>query len=61
MNIEISAAARELLLDLLQSEMGEVRQEVHHTKTPEYRDKLKAREVLIRELIEKLGGEISHF
>lgn len=61
MNIEISTVARELLLELLQSEMGEVRQEVHHTKTHEYRDKLKAREAVIRELIEKLGGEISHF
>ena len=61
MNIEISAAARDLLLELLQSEMGEVRQEIHHTKTHEYRDKLKAREAVIRELIEKLGGEISHF
>lgn len=61
MNIEISAAAREVLLELLQTEMGEVRQEVHHTKTHEFRDKLKAREAVVRELIEKLGGEISHF
>lgn len=61
MNIEISTTARELLLELLQSEMGEVRQEIHHTKTHEFRDKLKAREVLIRDLIEKMGGEISHF
>lgn len=61
MNIEISTVARDLLLELLQSEMGEVRQEIHHTKTHEFRDKLKEREKLIRDLIEKMGGEISHF
>lgn len=60
MQIEISVEARELLLELLQREMGDVRQEIHHTKTYEYRDKLKVRETLTRELIEKLGGQISH-
>jgi len=55
--IEISEEGRELLLDLLQRELGEVRQEIHHTKTYEYRDKLKVREALTRELIVQLTPE----
>ncbi|MEZ4728494.1 MAG: hypothetical protein R3E79_15275 [Caldilineaceae bacterium] len=57
MQITISEESRELLLDLLQIELGEVRQEIHHTKTYEYRDKLKVRESVIRELIAQLNPE----
>ncbi len=57
MQIEISNEGRELLHDLLESALGEIRQEIHHTKTHEYRDKLKEREVVIRDLLAKLSGE----
>lgn len=57
MQFEIFAEEQQLLLDLLQTELGNIRQEIHHTETYEYRDKLKAREVLIRELIQKFKAE----
>lgn len=54
MSIELSAAERDLLASILEKELVEIRSEVHHTQGHDYRDSLKAREALIRGLLERL-------
>jgi hypothetical protein len=41
------------LLQLLETAFGDLRVEVHHTHTPDYRAQLLRREDLLRNLIEK--------
>jgi hypothetical protein len=41
------------LLELLEAALGDLRVEVHHTHTPDYRARLLQREELLRRLIEK--------
>lgn len=56
MAIELNPAEREILTGLLEKELEEVRSELHHTRGREYKDGLKERERLIRELLAKLAA-----
>jgi nicotinamide riboside kinase len=56
MSIELGPKERELLGELLEKELEEVRSELHHTQAHGYKETLKEREQLVRELLAKLGG-----
>jgi hypothetical protein len=51
--LTLSEEERNLLLELLETDLGETRVEVHHTQTPGFRERVKHREVILRALIEK--------
>jgi hypothetical protein len=53
--ITLSGDEKELLVQMLETELGETRVEVHHTHTPAYRDKVQSREVAVRALLAKLS------
>jgi hypothetical protein len=47
---------RALLVDMLKAALTDTRVEVHHTHgSPQYRDQVKRREDVIRDLLAKLG------
>lgn len=54
MPIELSAQEREMIAGLLEKELEDVRSELHHTRSHEYKDGLKEREKAVRELMAKL-------
>jgi hypothetical protein len=54
MSIELSAAERELLASILEKELAEIRSEFHHAQVHDYKDGLKAREALVRGLLDRL-------
>jgi hypothetical protein len=58
MKIELTAQECEYLANLLQSALGDLRQEIYHTDTFDYKEQLKAQEKLIHELLLKLGVEV---
>lgn len=53
LTVTLSEEERDTILQLLETELGETRVEVHHTHTPDFRDKVKHREVVTAALIEK--------
>ena len=55
MPIDLTAAERELMKSLLEQEFEDIRSELHHTQNHEYRDNLKERERVIREVLAKLS------
>ena len=55
MPIELTATERELVKSLLDQELEDTRSELHHTQNHEYRDNLKERERVIREVLAKLS------
>jgi hypothetical protein len=54
MSIELSAAERELLASILEDELTEIRSELHHAQVHDYKESLKAREALVRGLLDRL-------
>lgn len=56
MAIDLSKSEEELLVDLLQTELEDVRSELHHTQALEFKESLKEREALVRGLLAKLGA-----
>jgi hypothetical protein len=52
--VALDGQERAELVRMLESALGDVRVEVHHTHTPDFRDQVKEREALLRRLIEKL-------
>lgn len=54
MQLDLSGDDCELLVEVLTSYMSELRFEVGNTDDRDYRDKLKAREILLKKIIEKL-------
>jgi hypothetical protein len=50
----LTAEERSVVLDLMEEALGAIRMEVRHTRTPDFHDRLKAREVVIRDVIAKL-------
>jgi len=56
MKLELSAEERDLLVRLLEREVGDLRVEVRRTGRPALRDELKREEALIRDLAERLQG-----
>jgi hypothetical protein len=56
MIIELGPAERDLVTDLLEKELEDIRSELHHTQVHGYREALKDREKLVRGLLEKMKG-----
>jgi thioredoxin-related protein len=56
MPFELSQEERELLVELLEREFDDVRTEIHHTKSHDYKDGLKEREKSVQELLKRLRG-----
>lgn len=54
-HVTLTAEERSTLMDLLVHSLGETRVEMHRTHTPEFREKVRGRENLLRGLIEKLN------
>jgi hypothetical protein len=54
MNLQVTPEERDLLLDILQGRLMELRSEVHHASVPEFKEDLLSREQLLKELIDKL-------
>ncbi len=54
MPIELSDEEKEILIVLLEREFEEVRQEIRHTQSHDYKDSLKEREKRIHDLIGRL-------
>jgi hypothetical protein len=52
-NVSLSAEECAEVLTLLESALGDTRVEVHHTHTPDFREKVQHREQTLRNLIEK--------
>jgi len=53
MAIELTPQEKDLLTTMLQKELGDIRSEFHHAQNHEYKESLKAREGLIRGLLDK--------
>lgn len=60
MNLELTAAERELLATMLDEAVRNLKSEIYHTDTPEYKDQLKERELLMIGLLRKLGSTGSY-
>ncbi len=56
MPFELTREEKEMLVGLLEKEFGEIRTEVHHTQSHEYKESLKDREKRVQELLNKLKG-----
>ncbi len=54
LDVALTGAERELLLQMLETSLGELRIEVRHTRSIEYQSSLHEREDLMRTLLEKL-------
>jgi len=54
MHIDLSQAEGELMAGLLEKELDEIRSELHHTQGHDYKERLKAREALVRGLLVKM-------
>ncbi len=54
MDMQLLDAERDLLLRVLNREYESARSEVHHTKTPEFREQLQKEEAILKGLIDKL-------
>ena len=54
MPVELSNEEKEILVGLLEREFDEVRTEVRHTRSHDYKDSLKEREKRIHALLERL-------
>lgn len=54
MAIELSKPEKDLLATILEKELEEVRSEFHHTQDHDYKDNVKDREKIVRDLLAKL-------
>jgi hypothetical protein len=54
MPTELTQEEKDLLKDILEKELGQVREEVHHSSNLDYKGCLQMRETLIRRLIDRL-------
>jgi hypothetical protein len=55
MQITLSSAERDYLVDVLQTVLKNTRIEEHRTRTPSYREHIEQHEALIENLLAKLG------
>ncbi|HLC25690.1 MAG TPA: hypothetical protein VJM80_02860 [bacterium] len=54
MELILGPQEQKLLLEILESYLGDLREEVYKTETFRFKEDLKARETLLRSLIEKI-------
>ncbi len=52
--LELNPTEAELLLEMAEEWLWDLRQEVHHTETPDNRDRLKQKEALLERMFERL-------
>ena len=57
MQLQLHDRERDLLIQLLDYALGEMRVEVRRTSTPDFHDRLKADEELLKGVIAKLRSE----
>jgi hypothetical protein len=57
MQLQLTAEELEVLRDLLNRELGNVKEEVYRTDTPEYKRLVKTREASIVSLLAKVQGD----
>lgn len=55
MHVELTQEECTLLANLLDQAVRDLKAEIHHTDTPDYKDQLKEREALMLGLLRKLG------
>jgi len=58
MKIEMTAPERDLLLTLLEDELGRLKGEIYKTETWEYKEQLKSREQTLTSLIDRLRASV---
>lgn len=56
MELSLSDEQRTLLVSILEETLGEVREEVYKSEVSAYRDNLRRKEDLIRDLMTRLGA-----
>jgi hypothetical protein len=56
-HIELSVKEWQLVMELLEHEENDLREEIHHTDDHDYKETLKEREASIRELLQRLKTE----
>ncbi len=54
MNLELKEEERTLLLEVLDGRLGELREEVHHSRVFRFTDELKKKEETLRALIDRV-------
>lgn len=54
MPVELSPEEKNLLIGLLDKELGETRTEIHHTQSHDYKEDLKVREKRLQDLLKRL-------
>jgi hypothetical protein len=57
MQLELSDREREILEDLLERALSDLREEIYKTDLADFKDSLKEREVTIRGLLARLGAQ----
>lgn len=55
MNLVLSAEERVYILDTLEHAFKDLREEIHHTHTSTFKDDLKAKEEMVRHLLDKVS------
>jgi hypothetical protein len=58
MKIEMTAPERDLLLTLLEDDLGRLKGEIYKTETWEYKEQLKSREQTLTSLIDRLKASV---
>jgi hypothetical protein len=53
MTLELTAAEREFLLEILKDRLGSLKEQVHHSRTSTFTDQLKEKEVVLVGMIAK--------
>ncbi len=59
MVVELTPEEREVLLALVEREIGDLGPEIHHTRTQTYREDLKAQQRTLRDLFQRLREPLS--
>ncbi|MGE5307318.1 MAG: hypothetical protein ACM3TN_28770 [Alphaproteobacteria bacterium] len=55
--LELTTAEASLLKEILKTDLGDLRMEISDTDLKSFRDKLKDKEEMIKQLIERLGSD----
>jgi hypothetical protein len=59
LQMQLSTEEALLLREILESYLGDVRDEVHHTDSFEYRDELKHKEATLKKLLQQLQPDMT--
>lgn len=59
LQIQLSTEEALLLCEILESYLGDLRAEFHHTDTFEYREELKHKEAILKKLLQQLQPDMA--